>query len=196
MPAMAWIWLGGVSFALLWIVVGVRIRYFRSYGLLAGYNTAPPEEQARYDVEGLGNHVGNGLITIGTLLALATAAFGVGSVAWMSVFLTLLIGVAFLIVVSGQKFLPRAPSPGEHRMLRRLLPDKALGALEAGTRQWLIECPCGHTQDFWDAGGVRYKAVGEPRQLYRCPACGKARWHKVRKKGLGELGGPGNRPGS
>ncbi len=191
---MVWICFGGVSFALLGIVVGVRIRYFASYGLLAGYNTAPPEEQARYDVTGLGNHVGNGLITIGTLLALATAAFGLGSSTWTSVFVGLMVGVAFLIVVGGQKFLPGARGPGEHRWLRRLLPERAFRALETGTRQWLIECPCGRTQDFWDTGGVRYKAVGEPRQLYACSACGRGRWHKVRKKGLGELGGPGNRP--
>jgi hypothetical protein len=29
---------------------------------------------------------------------------------------------------------------------------------------------------------VRYKAVGEPRQMGSCPACGKATLHKIRKK--------------
>ena len=30
----------------------------------------------------------------------------------------------------------------------------------AGTRQWMQECrTCGETQDFWEAGGVRWHAV-------------------------------------
>jgi len=70
----------------------------------------------------------------------------------------------------------------EHKFLRFILPARAFAAVEAGTRQWLIECPCGHKQDFGDAGGVRYKAVGEPWQWLSCPACSQAKWHKVRKK--------------
>ena len=76
--------------------------------------------------------------------------------------------------------------PAEHKFLRSILPARAFAAVEAGTRQWLIECPCGHKRDFWDAGGVRYKAVGEPRQWLACPACNQAKWHKVRKKTAAE----------
>jgi hypothetical protein len=72
--------------------------------------------------------------------------------------------------------------PAEHRFLRFILPAKAFAAVRAGTKQWLAECPCGHKRDFWDSGGVRYKAAGEPRQLRRCPACGKSTMHKIRKK--------------
>ena len=72
--------------------------------------------------------------------------------------------------------------PAEHKFLKFILPAKAFAAIEAGTRQWLIECPCGHKQDFWDTGGVRYKAVGEPRQWLKCPKCGQRKWHKIRKK--------------
>jgi len=72
--------------------------------------------------------------------------------------------------------------PAEHRFLRFILPARAFAAVKAGTKLWLTECPCGHKRDVWDAGGVRYKAAGEPRQLARCPACGKATMHKIRKK--------------
>ncbi|MBW2395307.1 MAG: DUF3784 domain-containing protein [Deltaproteobacteria bacterium] len=200
MPGIGWILLGGFAFSLLWVVLGVRIRYFKSYGLLAGYNTAPAEEQARYDVEGLGNHVGNGLITMGVLFALATGAVGLGSMTWTWVFFGLFLGVVFLIVVGGRKFLPEnqhppgEQPPSEHSFLRRIVPERAFRAIEIGTRHWLIECSCGHIRDYWDAGGVRFKAVGEPRQWTHCPACGEAHWQKVRKKRPGELGGPGGRP--
>ena len=72
--------------------------------------------------------------------------------------------------------------PAEHRFLKFILPDKAFAAVRAGTKAWLAECPCGHKRDVWDSGGVRYKAVGEPRQLGHCPACGKNTMHKIRKK--------------
>ena len=75
----------------------------------------------------------------------------------------------------------------EHKFLKFILPAKAFAAVEAGTRQWLIECPCGHKRDYWEAGGVRFKAVGEPRQWSPCLQCGKWKWHKVRKKTEGEL---------
>jgi hypothetical protein len=77
--------------------------------------------------------------------------------------------------------------PFFQRLLKAVLPVRAFAAVEAGTRQWLIECPCGVKQDFWDAGGVRYKAFGEPRQLFPCERCGKVRWHKVRRKSPREL---------
>jgi len=72
--------------------------------------------------------------------------------------------------------------PAQHRFLNFLLPNRAFAAVRAGTKLWLAECPCGHQLDVWDAGGVRYKAAGERRQLARCPACGKVTMHKIRKK--------------
>lgn len=70
----------------------------------------------------------------------------------------------------------------EHKFLKFILPDKAFAAVRDGTRLWLIECPCGFKRDLWDVGGVRYKAVGEPRNYLSCPKCRKGTWHKVRKK--------------
>jgi len=72
--------------------------------------------------------------------------------------------------------------PAAHKFLKFILPDLAFTAVKAGTKLWLLECPCGHKLDLWDAGGVRYKAAGEPRRRYRCDACGQTTWHKVRRK--------------
>ena len=200
MPEAIWIWLVGLSFALLCVGVGVGVRFFERHEWLAGYNTAPPEERARYDVRGLAHHVGNGLITLGALLALATASFVHEATGWTWTFIGLFLFVVFLIVAGGQKFRPGhrhdegERPPAEHPFLRWLLPERAFRAVETGTRHWLIECPCGSRLDFWDAGGVRWKAAGEPRQLFPCRACGQTRWNKVRRKAPGELGGPGRAP--
>ena len=72
--------------------------------------------------------------------------------------------------------------PAEHRLLKFILPARAFEAVKAGTKEWLAECSCGHKQDVWDSGDVRYKATGEPRRLGYCPACGKSTWHRIRKK--------------
>ena len=70
----------------------------------------------------------------------------------------------------------------QHPFLKFILPTKAFAAVKAGTKEWLAECPCGHKRDLWDSGGVRYKAVGEPRQFGYCSSCGKSTMHKIRKK--------------
>lgn len=72
--------------------------------------------------------------------------------------------------------------PSEHRLLKLVLPERVFEAVKAGTQQWLAECPCGHKQDYWDLGGVRYKAAGQPRQLAPCPVCGKRTLHTIRRK--------------
>ena len=74
----------------------------------------------------------------------------------------------------------------DHRFLRFVLPARAFSAVKAGTKQWLAECRCGHKQDYWNAGGVRYKAAGEPRRLCHCPVCGKGTMQKIRKKSESE----------
>lgn len=71
-------------------------------------------------------------------------------------------------------------------MLRRVLPRRAFEAVRAGTKQWLMACPCGHRRDLWDTGGIRFLAAGEPRRLVRCPACGRLTAHVVRRKTAAE----------
>ncbi len=40
--------------------------------------------------------------------------------------------------------------PAEHKFLKFILPASVFTALRAGTKKWLLECPCGHKQDLWD----------------------------------------------
>lgn len=69
-----------------------------------------------------------------------------------------------------------------HRILRFLLPARIFAAVEAGTRQWVVECKCGYRRDRWDLGGVKYKSAGQQWKFRRCPKCGRWSWHGVRKK--------------
>jgi transposase-like protein len=77
-----------------------------------------------------------------------------------------------------------------HKLVR-LLPRRWAEALEADSRLWMIVCPrCGHERSVWDIGGIRYKAVGNPRWFMRCPGCGRLSWHRVAKKEPPDAGRP------
>lgn len=54
--------------------------------------------------------------------------------------------------------------------------------IEAESRRWMMRGECGHEYSVWDAGGVRWKAGGNPRRYRRCLQCGRASWHVVYKK--------------
>ena len=48
---------------------------------------------------------------------------------------------------------------------------------------WMLKCPkCGHEVSVWEAGGIRYRARGEPRRRGRCQGCGEVSWLRVYRK--------------
>lgn len=42
-----------IKIAVLFIIMGILIKYGKFYFLIAGYNTLPAKEKARYDIEGI-----------------------------------------------------------------------------------------------------------------------------------------------
>lgn len=67
-------------------------------------------------------------------------------------------------------------------LILAVVPRSAREALERESRLWMLICPkCGEEKSFWDIGGIRYKAVGNPRKLIRCAKFGW-KWHRVEKK--------------
>ncbi len=69
------------------------------------------------------------------------------------------------------------------KLARWLLPKSWSDSIEAESRQWLAECPCGNSCSIWELGGIRWKAAGQPRKLIRCPRCRQLRWHKIVRSG-------------
>ena len=69
------------------------------------------------------------------------------------------------------------------KLFAALLPKSAMEAMEAESRDWMMQCPCGHEISVWDIGGIRYKAksVGK-RSLLRCQKCNKRTWHQYHRK--------------
>ena len=55
--------------------------------------------------------------------------------------------------------------------------------VEAESRSWMVQCPCGEEASYWELGGMRYKASSRGKRLLRrCAKCGRFRWHRVYKK--------------
>jgi hypothetical protein len=51
--------------------------------------------------------------------------------------------------------------------------------MEAESRAWKLKCKCGNETDYWEIGGIRYKAASRGKKmLIRCPKCGVT-WHDV-----------------
>lgn len=67
------------------------------------------------------------------------------------------------------------------RFLERVLPASWIAAIREETVSWRVECPCGHSQDLWSYGGIRYRAAGNPRIRGRCAGCGEVRWMTLRR---------------
>jgi hypothetical protein len=72
------------------------------------------------------------------------------------------------------------------RLFVTLLPKKWTESMEAESRAWIVHCPCGFERSMWEAGGIRWKAAGKPRQYFSCPRCRKSSWHFIYKKGATE----------
>ncbi len=180
----------GIVIATLFVIVGYMVAYQKRYNLISGYNRASQSLKDQYDIEGLSGHLGDGLIVLAVLLAISSVLFWFGLDRWMTGVMLVFTFITLIILIGTRKFMParrmlaaRAPSDAKHAFLYSVLPTRAYRALEEGTRQWQQECrKCGHAQDYWDAGAVRYKAVGKKSQMGFCERCGRLRWHRIRKK--------------
>lgn len=71
---------------------------------------------------------------------------------------------------------------GTQKLILAILPKGAAKAAVEESKRWILKCPCGHQRSIWDAGGVRWKAAGNPRRLMRCPACGQRTVQKLEKR--------------
>ncbi len=69
-----------------------------------------------------------------------------------------------------------------HKLFRFLLPGK-IGDMEAESRKWMVQCPCGGEKSLWEIGGIRYGSQSRnTKTLRRCEQCGKLRVNRIYKK--------------
>jgi len=69
------------------------------------------------------------------------------------------------------------------RLMMKILPARWAEDMRADSERWKIRCPsCGHERSIWEIGGIRWRAAGQPRRLWRCRECGKVAWHIIYRK--------------
>jgi hypothetical protein len=95
-----------IAIAVLFILLGILIKYGKMYFLLAGYNTMTQEEKEKYDIERLASLFRNvlfgmaALIIIGYLLWKWTGVLGYQT---YFTFGALILGVPYLLIKSNTK---------------------------------------------------------------------------------------------
>lgn len=69
---------------------------------------------------------------------------------------------------------------GTQAMLQRRSSPELFAAMQRESRLWKAQCPhCRAETSIWEMGGVRYKALGEPKKRMRCPGCGQTGWMRL-----------------
>ncbi|MBC7985159.1 MAG: hypothetical protein H7X93_00595 [Sphingomonadaceae bacterium] len=77
------------------------------------------------------------------------------------------------------------------RLATRGAPSGVISDVEAQSRLWIVEClKCGAERSIWEMGGIRYRAVGNQRNLLKCFRCGRRSWHRTRWTGEGDTPPP------
>ncbi|MEZ5427263.1 MAG: hypothetical protein R2747_13420 [Pyrinomonadaceae bacterium] len=69
------------------------------------------------------------------------------------------------------------------KLFTAILPRAWTESMRAESLEWMIKCPdCGFERSVWEAGGVRWKAKGNPRRRMVCVQCGGRTWHTICRK--------------
>lgn len=97
-----------IGIAILFIVLGIVVKYGKMYSLIAGYNTMAAEEKKKYDVEGIATVFRNAML--GMALIIVVGYFAAGwlenpDIKRIAFFSSLLIGIPYLLIkVNSKKY--------------------------------------------------------------------------------------------
>lgn len=92
--------MGLILTAVIYIALGVVIKYGRMYWLIAGYNTMPKEEKEKYDIEGIATLFRNVMFGMAFILVLGYVAkryFDFPKAEWIAFFVSVLLGIPYLL---------------------------------------------------------------------------------------------------
>ncbi len=69
------------------------------------------------------------------------------------------------------------------RLIIKFVPDGMAKSIETESRDWVMDCDCGHITSIWEMGGVRYKAKARGlRRTGKCSACQSTFTSGVRRR--------------
>ena len=89
--------------AIIFIVLGIAIKYGKLYFLIAGYNTMSEKEQKKYDIEGIATVFRNAMFGMALIMMLGYVMslwFDNPKMETFAVFGAIAIGLPYLLIVS------------------------------------------------------------------------------------------------
>jgi len=92
--------------AILFLLLGVLVKYGKMYFLIAGYNTMSKENKAKYDIEGIANVFRNTMFGMALLIIVAellAAYLDYPRIAFYGFSIALLIGLPYLLIAANAK---------------------------------------------------------------------------------------------
>jgi len=95
-----------IGVAILFIVLGILIKYRKMYWLIAGYNTMPKEEKENHNIEGIANVFRNAMfgmaliIIVGFFIAKLTEN---PNIQYYAFGISMIIGIPYLLIQSNSK---------------------------------------------------------------------------------------------
>ena len=95
-----------IGVAILFIVLGILIKYGKMYWLIAGYNTMSKEEKEKYNIEGIATVFRNAMfamaiiIIAGYLIAKLTEN---QNIQYYALGISMIIGIPYLLIESNSK---------------------------------------------------------------------------------------------
>ena len=96
----------GIIIGLIFIVIGVAIKYGKFYNLMAGYNTMTEEEKAKYNIEKVANLFMFSMIYMGIVIgvgAIVQKWFAIENAEEISLWVSLITGLSYLLIRSNSK---------------------------------------------------------------------------------------------
>jgi uncharacterized membrane protein len=95
-----------IGIAILFIILGILIKYGKMYFLIAGYNTMPKEEKEKYNIKGIATLFRNVMFGMG--LAIIAGHFIASklenpTIENIAFFGAILLGVPYLLIKSNSK---------------------------------------------------------------------------------------------
>lgn len=95
-----------IGVAILFIVLGILIKYGKMYWLIAGYNTMPKKEKNKYNIDGIANVFRNvmfGMALIIFLGYLIAKLFENPNIQNYAFWISIIVGIPYLLIESNSK---------------------------------------------------------------------------------------------
>ncbi len=92
-----------IAISILFIVLGILIKYGKMYFLIAGYNTLPAKKKAEYDIDGIATLFRNALFGMALIIIIgyfAAVRFNNPDIESIAFFGSLLVGIPYLLIKS------------------------------------------------------------------------------------------------